>query len=130
MVELIVVMAILAILVGVAISQYSSYKNRVKAKDLITMASACVHEIVAHCESDTNFSQPQTLENCQGRNATGWLTNISFNATPSFFNFSCNRTFTITATGQIKNSSVWYQTQCTYNATRQEIYCSKLIRVH
>ena len=124
LVELMMVMAILAILAGVAITQYASYKNKIKAKDLITLAGACVQEILAHCVTDGNFSDPAALENCRTRNGTMWLDTISFTADPPFSSFSCNRTFAVTASAKIKGTDITYRATCIYDVSKEDISCS------
>ncbi|QJA06514.1 type II secretion system protein [Thermosulfurimonas marina] len=124
LVELLVVVAILAILAGVALSQYSAYKNRARAKDLISLAGACIHEILAYCTTDADFSSPQDLENCRSRNATRWLETVSFNATPPFSSFSCNQTFTVTASARLKGTGLTYAVSCTYDVQEKAISCT------
>ena len=120
LVELMIVMAILAILAGVAISQYSAYKNQARAKDLIALAAGCAHEILSQCTVDPGFTSPSILENCRSRNATLRLGTINF-VLPS--PFSCNRTFTVIAYAQVQGTSIVYQANCTYDNIKKDIFC-------
>ncbi len=121
LVELMIVMAILAILAGMAVSQYSTYKHKAQAKDLVTLAAGCVHEIVAQCAVDPTFSSPSSLENCRSRNATAYLDPVNF-LLPS--SFSCNRTFSVVAYATVHGTTVVYQANCTYDKANHNIFCS------
>ncbi|WP_297056933.1 prepilin-type N-terminal cleavage/methylation domain-containing protein [Thermosulfurimonas sp.] len=122
LVELMIVIAIIAILAAVAISQYSAYKNKAKAKDLIGFARACAMEIVTQCQADSSFNSTGSLESCSVSNGTSkYLDAIAVSVT-GFSN--CNSTFSVTANGTIRGTSKTGSVTCTYDATNKAISCT------
>ena len=64
LIELIIVIAILAILAGMAVIPFTYYIRKAKAKELVNFARAYIKETVSYCISDPNFSDFNNLENC------------------------------------------------------------------
>ena len=118
-----IVIAIIAILAAVAISQYSSYKNKAKAKELVGIARSCLMEIVSQCQVDSTFNNATNLEACQDNtyaNGTKYLANGTITITLPTIN--CNSDMTVTAEGQIVGGPT-YEASCTYNANSNDISC-------
>ena len=123
LVELMIVIAIIAILAAVAISQYSAYKNKAKAKELVGFARACAMEIASQCQVEPNLTQDDAnnLESCSVDNTnTKYLTDVSVNIETWG---GCNGSTTVNATGTIAGSSNNYYVSCTYNGTSQDLSC-------
>ncbi len=122
LVELMIVIAIIAILAAVAISQYSAYKNKAKAKDLIGFARACVMEIVTQCQADSSFNNTASLESCSINNGTSkYLEGITVSVS-SFTN--CDSDITVTANGTISGTSKTGSVTCTYDHNSEAISCT------
>ncbi|RLG10843.1 prepilin-type cleavage/methylation domain-containing protein, partial [Candidatus Pacearchaeota archaeon] len=64
LIELMIVIAIIAILAAIALGSYRAYIRKAQAKELITFARACVQEAIAQCMSDPD-TNPATLEACR-----------------------------------------------------------------
>ncbi len=65
LIELMIVIAIIAILAAIAIPQYNAYKKKSKAKDLVGLARSCALEIVSQCQIDENSAvDAGDLESC------------------------------------------------------------------
>jgi len=121
LVELMIVIAIIAILAAVAISQYSAYKNKAKAKDLVGFARACAMEIMTQCEADSSFSNATQLESCSVSNGTTkYLSSVT--VSPSFS--SCNSNFSVEAYGTITGTNDQYTVTCSYDANAKDISCT------
>ena len=121
LVELMIVIAIIAILAAVAISQYSTYREKAQAKDLISLARNCAQDIVAECQINPGFDAIGELESCiKSGNIGKYLFSVkikyatSANATTRDFNDINNGTtqalcdndgFAIAATGKVGSNT-------------------------
>ena len=119
LIELMIVIAILAILAGMAIIPFTYYQKKAKAKELVNFARACIQEAVSYCINDPNFSDFNNLENCNiSGNNTQYITNINVSASGS-----CNNKITATATGTIGDTL--FNATCSYDYNNDEITCTQ-----
>ena len=126
LVELMIVIAIIAILAAVAISQYSTYREKAQAKDLISLARNCAQDIVAECQINPGFDAIGKLESCIKSGDIGkYLFSVQIkyattaNATDGFTDIDNGTTidlcdndgFAIAATGKVgsANGSDYYE---------------------
>ncbi len=108
LVELMIVIAIIAILAAVAIPQYNAYKRKAKAKDLIGVARSCSQEIASQCmisDIASDSFDRKSFEACNPPDAVGYLSGVNVGVT---FN-SCND-FSVTAKGDVDENT--YQVEC------------------
>ena len=124
LVELMIVIAIIAILAAVAISQYSAYKNKAKAKELVGFARACVMEVITQCQTVANGTTitVANLESCSVSNVdTKYLTGVSVSAS----NYQCGSgDFSVNATGTITGTGKTATVTCTYDSNNDDISCT------
>jgi len=119
LIELMIVIAILAILAGMAVIPFTYYQRKAKAKELVNLARACIQEAVSYCINDPNFSDFNNLENCNiSGNNTKYITNINVSVSGS-----CNNKITATATGTIGDTS--FNATCSYDYNNDEITCTQ-----
>ncbi len=120
LIELMVAIAILAILSALAITSYTYYKNKAKTKKLINLARACLQEAITKCMEDSSFNQFSMLDSCNRTQDTTYITNIQFN-----INGGCNQNLSVSVTGSPKGvTSILFNATCIYNYSRDEITCS------
>ena len=118
LIELMIVIAILAILTGMAIVPYNYYIRKSQAKDLLTFARACAQEAVAQCQTDSQ-ADISTLDACSITNGTSqYLTDVQVSASGG-----CSG-FTATATGKLRDSGIQYMANCTYSTDTDDIVCT------
>jgi len=117
LIELMVVIAIIAILAAMALTVYKSYIRKAQAKELITYARACVQEAVAQCMTDPNTDTTK-LDACQDpTTGTTYLSSIKFTTKPSCTDF------TTTVEGTVKEGGT-YEVTCKYDSTTNDVVCS------
>jgi len=120
LIELIIVIAILAILAGMAVIPFTYYIRKAKAKELVNFARACVQEAITECMTD-NSTDTSTLDACQNPDDTRYITNIQFTTLPTCNNFSA------TIQGDVGEET--YQVTCTYDTTTDDVICSAPQRI-
>ena len=64
LIELMVVVAIIAILAAIAIPAYRDYVTRSKVTELLTAASACKTSVTEYYQSQSQWPQDQTASGC------------------------------------------------------------------
>ena len=116
LIELMIVIAIIAILAAIALGSYRAYIRKAQAKELITFARACVQEAIAQCMSDPD-TDPADLEACQNPDQpTQYITDITI--TPPA---NCDD-FDVTVTGTVDGEN--YIVECEYDNIRDDVVCS------
>ncbi len=120
LIELIISIAILAILAGMAIISYTYYQRKAKAKELIILSRACLQEALAKCIENSSFNDFESLSSCnfQTQNTT-YLENIQITLTGT-----CNSEISITTSGKIKGTDMTFSVICFYNHSTDEIFCT------
>lgn len=123
LIELMVAIAILAILAGMAIVPYNYYQRKAKAKELIIFSRACLNEAISQCIENSNFNDFESLSSCNPQiQETTYLENIQI--TPSG---SCNNEINVTASGKIKGTDITFSVTCFYNHSNDEVFCNQPI---
>jgi len=120
LIELIIVIAILAILAGMAVIPFTYYIRKAKAKELVNFARACVQEAITECMTD-NSTDTSTLDACQNPDDTRYITNIQFTTLPT-----CNN-FAATIQGDVGGET--YEVTCTYDTAADDVICSAPQRI-
>ena len=119
LIELMMVIAILAILAGMAIVPYNYYIRKSKAKELVTLSRACLNEAVTHCMENSNFNDFSNLSSCTYRGETSHIENIQISISGS-----CNSNISATATGTPKGSDITFNATCSYEKEIDSIFCT------
>ena len=127
--ELIIAIAIIAILAGLAVISYSSYINKAKAKDLITLARVCAHEALAECIANENGSVKwEALEACSvNQQAFGpYLTNATVYHPEDDTSCGSLSSANVTACGYISSIPAHYRVTCSFDAEKN-LSCSLIM---
>ena len=119
LIELMMVIAILAILAGMAIIPYTYYLRKAKAKELVTFSRACLNEAITHCMENSNFNDFSNLSSCNYRGETSHIENIQISISGS-----CNNNLSAIATGTPKGSDIIFNVTCTYEKETDSIFCT------
>lgn len=124
LIELMIVIAIIAILAAIAIPQYSAYKRKSKAKDLIGVARNCAQEIVSQCLIDSSASvNTSSLESCTlSGNVGPYLTGVTVTVGSDPYACTTNSTATVTASGTVDDKT--YKAKCTIKPGDWSVSCS------
>ena len=128
LIELMIVIAIIAILAAVALTQYNAYKRKAKAKELVGFARACAQEIASQCEVEVNSVNVTDLESCNYNGTTDplkYIHNLKINVTnKSGDAISCDNTnFNVVAIGKVQPVNINYESVCEVNGYTHSIEC-------
>ena len=119
LVELMVVIAIIAILAAIALTSYRAYIKKAQAKELVSIARACIQEAISECHVRGQAPQLDNLESCKPEStSTKYISGLQISGTPD-----CNSTFSITATGDVAAGGK-FKVTCTYDNNNKDIYCT------
>ena len=119
LIELMVVIAIIAILAAIALTAYRAYIKKAQAKELMTLARACIQEVIAECAVTGSNPTLSNLAACTPEaSQTKYLTSIQITGTPN-----CNGDFNIVATGTTTTGGN-FKVTCSYSNTNKDIYCT------
>ena len=117
LIELMVVIAIIAILAAIALTSYRAYMRKAQAKELVTIARACLQEVVAECYANPGTPNFAELEACQGPTETQYIKSITISVPQS-----CND-YTTKASGTVGDKT--YEVECSYDPTNEDVICSQ-----
>ena len=124
LVELMVVIAIIAILAAVALTAYRSYIKKAQAKELVTLARACIQEVISECAVRGAAPALTNLESCNpSERTTKYLSNISISGTPA-----CDTNFSIEVTGKTITGGDTFKVTCSYDNTNKDISCTSPVK--
>jgi prepilin-type N-terminal cleavage/methylation domain-containing protein len=119
LVELMVVIAIIAILAAIALTAYRSYIKKSQAKELMTLARACIQEVISECAVKGEAPNLTDLGSCNPESATTkYISGLAITGSPD-----CNGDFDIEATGTVAAGGN-YKVTCTYDNNNKDIYCT------
>ena len=128
LVELMVVIAIIAILAAIALTAYKGYIKKAQAKELMTLARACIQEAISECSvrGDTGTLTLSDLGACDlGTKTTKYLTDIDLSPT----SVSCGADFKVEVTGKpLSDPNVTYKVTCEYDNNNKDIYCTSPVK--
>ncbi|BAT72075.1 type IV pilus assembly protein PilA [Thermosulfidibacter takaii ABI70S6] len=132
LIELMVVIAIIAILAAVAVSQYITYRQRAKAKELISIARNCAIEVVGQCTVDTtatvNMTDIKACSDFTGSQSVGdYLDKVKIVEESTTYDCSntTSGTFKICAEGQVENST-YYHVNCYIDRSNYDVKCENI----
>ncbi|WP_051453549.1 prepilin-type N-terminal cleavage/methylation domain-containing protein [Hippea sp. KM1] len=126
LIELLVVIAIIAILAAIAIPQYNQYRERAKAKDLITLAHNCAQDVVAYCMDKDNGTDvdASNIDSCKASGDVGYLKSVSISIsndnTTKCGGFKSEND-NVTATGSVDGKT--YQAVCIFDDDSGSFHC-------
>ena len=124
LVELMVVIAIIAILAAIALTAYRAYIKKAQAKELVTLARACIQEVISECAVKGEAPNLTDLESCNPTETkTKYLTEISITGTPA-----CEGDFDIEATGKTITGGDTFKVTCSYDNTNKDISCTSPVK--
>jgi len=126
LVELMVVIAIIAILAAIALTSYRAYIRKAQAKELVTIARACIQEAISECHVRGQAPQLNELESCnpaQAERQTHYLREIVIEGAPN-----CGGDFDITATAAVAAGGN-FRVTCSYNFNQQDVSCTAPQRI-
>ena len=109
LIELMIVIAIIAILASVALTQYKDYVRKAKAKDLITVARNCAMEVITQCQVSGSYNETNI-------DACGSIDTPNVGNVDPEVNGDCNGTVTVTASADIDGKT--YSVNCEYNGDK------------
>ena len=120
LIELMIVVAIIAILAALALPQYTKYKKKAEAKELISAARACAMEIASECLVNNSTSTDQ-LPTCNGAVSSKYTGSITLYGAKDYSSENpCGSSYTIYAVGSGSDMDL-YMANCTGNAT--DVFC-------
>ena len=120
LVELMVVIAIIAILAAIALTAYRAYIKKAQAKELMTLARACIQEVISECAVKGEVTDLADLGSCNPESTTTKyiVSGLTITGSPN-----CNGNFDIVASGTVAAGGN-YKVTCTYDNTNKDIYCT------
>jgi prepilin-type N-terminal cleavage/methylation domain-containing protein len=125
LIELMVVIAIIAILAALALTTYWGYMKKAKAKELVTVARACLQEAIAQCETlGPSSFDTSGLESCNVDNIPN-VTNLNIDVGVTCGDSGVQDGSYVAATGTVGagGTTDTYMGNCTYNANTGGITC-------
>lgn len=123
LIELIMVVAIIAILAAVAMPQYGAFIRKAKAKELISISRSCLQELMGDCYREVPVGNLSSLESCSVDNETIlYLTEVNLSFTPASSADYCQESeVTVTARGKVDGRE--FVATCTYIRADDEMQC-------
>jgi len=126
LIELIIVVAIIAILAAVATPQYTAFVKKAKAKELISISRSCLQELMGDCFREVPVGNLSSLDSCSVDNETIlYLTEVSLSFNPPSSSDYCQEsTVTVTARGKVDGRE--FTATCTYTRADGKLHCEGL----